>query len=140
MNALEVVSAMTDAINGMRWDAAGALMTDDFTATGLAPITLNKQARLGGEQAWHAACPDRHISLENAREEGGVVKATLKVSGTQTATLTLPAVPPIPATGKSYTVTGNLTATVRGEQVASMAQEATSPGPFEQMGVPMPRP
>lgn len=138
MGAIDVVMALTDAFNGERWDAASGYLTDDFTATGLAPIVLNKQALLAGERAWHAASPDRRATVEQMREEGGAVKAVLSVSGTQTNTLSLPNIPAIPATGKRYTSSGNMTATVRGDQVASLVVEATTPGQLEQLGIQLP--
>jgi predicted ester cyclase len=138
MSAVDVAMALTDAFNNSQWDACGGLMTDDYTATGLAPMSIGKPELIGGEQAWHAASPDRHITLDQAREEGGVVKAMLTVSGTHTGTLALPGLPPIPPTGKRYTLTGNLTATVRGSQVAAMANEPTSPDVLAQLGVQVP--
>lgn len=138
MSAIDVVNTLAEAINNQRWDAAAAVLTDDFAATGLAPVTLSKPELIGGEQAWHVASPDRHISVENPREAGGTVNTRLNVSGTQTNTLNLPGLPPIPATGKRYVTTGNLTVTVRGEQVAALALEVTSPDVLEQLGVQRP--
>lgn len=138
MSAIDVVQALADATNATQWDAMGALLTEDFTGTGLAPMPLGKQELIGGEQAWHAASPDRRISVGSAREDGGAVKATLTITGTQTNALSLPDLPVIPATGKGYTVTGDVTVTLRGEQVAGMAFDEASPNVFEQLGVQLP--
>lgn len=138
MSAIDVVTALADATNAMQWDAMAALMTDDFTATGLAPMPLGKQELIGGEQAWHVASPDRHVSVSQASEEGGTVKGILSTAGTQTGTLALPGIPAIPATGKHYSTTGNVTVTVRGGQVAALAFDSTTPDVLEQLGVRMP--
>ena len=139
MSAIDVVMTLTNALNAQQWEAAASSLTDDFTATGLAPITLSKQMLIAGEQAWHASSPDRRARLDQVREEDGVVKATLTVEGTQTNVLSLQNIPPVPASGKHYSASGNMTATVRGGQVASLQVVGTTPGQLEQLGIQLPQ-
>lgn len=138
MSAIDVVMALADAMNSQDWGAATAQMTDDFSVTGLAPFPLSKAQLIEGEQAWHAASPDRHITVDQAREVEDGVLAALTVSGTQTNTLALPDLPAIPATGKAYAVKGTMTVTVRGNLVAGIAVETTSPDVLQQLGVQLP--
>jgi hypothetical protein len=78
------------------------------------------------------------MTLENLREEGGAVKAETRISGTQTQALTLPGMPTIPPTGKSFMTTDHVVATLRGDQLVSVTVEPGSPGIMEQLGVQRP--
>jgi hypothetical protein len=84
--------------------------------------------------------PDWHATPENLREEGSVVKADLRITGTHRGVLALPGMPSIPPTGKSFATRDRVVATLRGDQVAAITVEPGSPGIMEQLGVQPPTP
>ena len=139
MGALETVTAFNDAMNAQRWEDAARYLTDDFAVAGLTPQPLGKQGFIAGQQAWAAAAPDWHVTLENLRMEGDTVLANPRFTGTHTGTLALPGQPPVPATGRHFESQGASSATLRGDQLASLTVTPGSPGILEQLGVPMPR-
>src|SRR5262249_30310348 len=102
--------------------------------------TVGKQGFLEGQKAWAVGVPDWHSADENLRKEGGVVTADVMITGTHTGVLALPGMPPIPPTGKSFATRDRATATVRGDQLASLPTEQGSPGPLQQVGVQPPTP
>ena len=138
MGNIDVANAFTDALNAQQWDALAGLLTDDFTFSGATPQPADRQGFIAAQQQWAAGVPDWHVTQENVQEEGSTVRATSRISGTQTNTLTLPMMPPIPATGKSFSATMAATVSVRGDKVASLSVVPGTPGIFEQLGVQPP--
>jgi hypothetical protein len=140
MGHLEMSVAFTAALNAQQWDTAANFLADEFTwsAAGV-PASLGKQAYLAWQRAWCVAAPDYHLTWEPAREEGETVHGTVGVSGTQTNTLVLPGMPPIPATGKHFSATLATVGTWRGDQLIALTTEFTSaPTLLEQLGVQSP--
>jgi predicted ester cyclase len=138
MGALDTVRAFNEAVNAQQWDRVAGYLTEDFIFSGVTPQPVGKQGFIEGQKAWAAGAPDWHVALENLREEAGVVKADTRISGTHTGVLTLPALPSIPPTGKSFATTDHMVATLRGDQLASLTVEPGSPGIMEQLGVQRP--
>jgi len=138
MGALETVRAFNEVVNAQQWDRVAGYLTEDFVFSGVTPQPVGKQGFIEGQKAWAAGAPDWHVALENLREEAGVVKADTRISGTHTGILTLPAMPSIPPTGKSFATTDHMVATLRGDQLASLTVEPGSPGIMEQLGVQRP--
>jgi predicted ester cyclase len=138
MGALDTVTAFNDALNAYHWDEVARYLTDDFVFSGVTPLPMGKQEFLAGQQAWAAAVPDWHVTLESLRIEGNAVLANPRISGTHTGTLSLPGQPPIPATGRHFETHDASAATLRGDQIASLTITPGSPGILEQLGVPMP--
>jgi predicted ester cyclase len=138
MGALETVRAFNEAVNAQQWDRVAGYLTEDFIFSGVTPQPVGKQGFIEGQKAWAAGAPNWHVALENLREEAGVVKADTRISGTQTQLLALPGIPSIPPSGKSFTTTDRMTATLRGDQLASLTVEPSSPGIMEQLGVQRP--
>ncbi len=138
MGDLDTVKAFNAAINGQQWDTLATMMTDDFTFEGATPRPQNKQEFIAGNQAWHAGVPDWHAELQNLREEGATIRGTTIITGTQTNALALPGMPPFPATGRHFSSPNEMAVTLRGGQVAALRVLSSSPGIFEQLGVPMP--
>ncbi|HEV2461504.1 MAG TPA: nuclear transport factor 2 family protein, partial [Ktedonobacterales bacterium] len=132
------ITAFNDAVNSQQWSEAARYMTDDFVFSGATPQPMGKQEFLAAQQAWVAAVPDWHIALENLRVEGDAVLANPRISGTHSGTLALPGQPSVPATGRHFETHDASSATLRGDQVASITLTPGSPGILEQLGVPMP--
>src|SRR5262245_46828082 len=135
MGAVEIVTAFNATMNAQQWDVAAGYLTDDFTFSGTTPQPLGKQAFLATQQQWLAGVPDWHVMLESLREEGNTVQASVRITGTQTNTLTLPGQPALPATGKHFSVVNSMSAAMRGERIAAITAVPGSPGIFEQLGV-----
>ena len=138
MGVLDTVAAFNDAINTQQWSEAARYLTDDFVFSGVTPQPVGKQEFIAGQQQWAAAAPDWHVALENLRVDGNTVQATSHITGTQTNTLTLPGQPPLPATGRHFETNDTSTATLRGDQLASLTITPGSPSILEQLGVSMP--
>jgi ketosteroid isomerase-like protein len=138
MGALETVTAFNAAINAQRWDDAARYLTEDFVFAGATPQPLGKQEFIAAQRAWATAVPDWHVALENLRVEGDIVLANPRITGTHTGTLSLPGQPAVPATGRHFATHDASSATLRGDQLASLTITPGSPGIFEQLGVPMP--
>lgn len=80
------------------------------------------------------------VTWTNARDQGDTVRGATGLTGTQTKPLTLPNVPPIPATGKRFSVTfPNTIVTWRGDKIAAidLGQPSTH-SISEQLGVQPP--
>jgi predicted ester cyclase len=138
MGNIDIANAFTDALNAQQWDKLASLLTDDFTFSGATPQPADKNGFIAAQQQWAVGVPDWRVTQEEVREEGDTVRATSRISGTQTNTLTLPMMPPIPATGKHFSATMSATITVRGEMVASLSVVPGTPGILEQLGVQPP--
>jgi predicted ester cyclase len=138
MGALDTVTAFSDALNAQHWDEAARYLTDDFVFSGVTPQPVGKQEFIAGQQQWAAAAPDWHVTQENLRAEGNTVQATSHITGTHTNILSLSGLPSLPATGRHFETRDASTATLRGDQIASLTITPGSPGILEQLGVPMP--
>src|SRR5262249_34240267 len=133
--AIETMQAFAEAVNAQQWDRIAGYLTEDFTFRGVTPQPVGKHGFIESQKAWFAGVPDWHLTPENLREEGGVVKADTRITGTHTGVLALPGMPPIPPTGKTFRTVDHAVATLRGDQVASVTVEPGSPGIMEQLGV-----
>ncbi len=138
MGTLDTVTAFNDALNAQQWGEVARYLTDDFVFSGVTPQPVGKQEFIVAQQQWTAGAPDWHVTLENLRVEGNTVQATSYITGTHTNTLSLPGLPPIPATGHHFETRDASTATLRADQLASLTITPGSPDILEQLGVPMP--
>jgi predicted ester cyclase len=123
--------------------AMGSLLSEDFVLTGPVPQPLNKHEFIGFMQAIMTAFPDFKFNEGAVEEHGGHYVVKSRISGTHTGTLTLPGMPPVPATGKkvhlpeepqTYTVTNGKVSKI---QVADVPGGGV-PGLLAQIGVQMP--
>jgi predicted ester cyclase len=140
MGAIETIRAFSEAVNGQQWDRVATLTTQDFVFSGATPRPVDAQGYIAGQKAWFAGAPDFHIAFENLREEGGAVKADVRITGTHTQVLALPGLPPFPATGRSFATNDRAVFTLRGDQVATLTAEPGTPGLMEQLGIQPTRP
>jgi len=126
-------------------DAAtmNSLIADSFVLSGPVPQPLGKQEFIGFMHAILAALPDFKFNETGFEEHGDKVVIKSRISGTQTGTLALPGMPPVPATGKKvalpeerqeYTLSG-------GKLVKLVVDEVPGggvPGMLAQLGVQLP--
>ena len=130
MSPTDIATAFAAAVNGHDLDTAATLMTDDFTATGLAPIPLTKEMFLASQQAWYAGCPDWAVNLTGLIEHGDTVTGRSTMTATHTGSLSLPGAPTLPPTGKRLTGVDDITLTIRDGKLAAFALvEDTSAAP-----------
>jgi predicted ester cyclase len=138
MSPTDIATAFAAAINAHDLDTAATLMTDDFTATGLAPVPLTKEVFLASQQAWFAGCPDWAISLAELSEQGDTVTGRSTMTATHTGSLSLPGAPTLPPTGKRLSGVDDITLNVRDGKIAGFAVvEDTSAAPTlaQQLGL-----
>lgn len=138
MGAIDTVTAFTSALNAQQWGEVARYLTDDFVFSGVTPQPIGKQEFIAAQRQWAAGVPDWHVTFENPRTEGNTVQATSSITGTHTNTLALPGQPSLPATGRHVQTKDAATATIRGDQIASLTITPGSPGILEQLGLPMP--
>ncbi|MEO7000767.1 MAG: nuclear transport factor 2 family protein [Ktedonobacterales bacterium] len=135
MSNADTATAFAAALSAHDPDKAAALMTDDFTATGLAPITMTKEIFLAGQRAWYAGCPDWTVTPGGLTESGATVNGKVTITGTHTSTLSLPGAPTLPPTGKRLTSTDDATMTIRDGKVAVLAITQGTPTLMQQLGL-----
>ena len=79
------------------------MITDDFKLEGPVPEPIGKKEFIGLMTAMITAFPDWKFNVSDIEEKGDKVFVTTRISGTQTATLTLPMLPqPVKPTGKHF--------------------------------------
>src|SRR5579884_376271 len=140
MGHIEMGNAFIAALNAQQWDSVANVLAEDMTWTGAASGPLGKQGFLAVQKAWFAAASEYHVTWTNASEQGDTVRSTTTASGTQTKPLSLPNLPPIPATGKRFSATWpHSTVTWRGDKIAAidLGQPSTS-SITEQLGLQPP--
>ena len=119
------------------------LMADDYSFEGVTPHPLTREDFLGFMHAMNTACPDFAFNETSASESGDTVTIKHHITGTQTGTLTLPGMPPIPATGKKFTLPEETSVFIfKGGKIVKYRAEPVPdgglPGMLRQLGVPMP--
>jgi len=133
MSNTEVATAFAAALSGHDLDKIASLMTDDFAATGLAPVPMSKQMFLDGQRAWYAGCPDWTATPGPLSEQGDSVTGQVTITATQTGTLSLPGAPTLPPSGKRLSSTDASTLTIRDGKVATLTVVQGSPSLTEQL-------
>jgi len=86
----EIVQTFITALQAGDMETAAQYMTDDFVFEGWTPQALNKGEFLALQSELHAAMPDYAFNLSDMREQNGVVRALMQITGTQTRPLNLP--------------------------------------------------
>jgi predicted ester cyclase len=131
MSNLDVAKQAFDALEKQDWDAASALMTDDFTFDGPVPQPIDRDGFLGLSKAMAAAMPDWSYQAHDFAEDGDAVTCTVNVGGTHTETLDLAAmgITGVPASGKSArNPDEKITLTIRGDKVAKLHADVPPDG------------
>lgn len=147
MSAIDTVNTFLTALQSGDMGLAANTMSDDFTMSGFAPKTLNKNEFLVTHSNLLTAMPDFSYNMTHEQlEENGEVQTELEITGTQLNPLTLSAIglQTIPETGLAVTLAqAQTTFKVNSEnQVTSMAMQPTPGGGLEgllqQVGAELP--
>ena len=102
MNALDIVLKTDKEISGGELGKVAGYLAEDFHFVGVGPQALNKDQALGVWATLRSGLPDFNHNLRNLREAGNIVYATVEVTGTHTATLSIPNGPTLPASGRKW--------------------------------------
>ncbi|HEY7349548.1 MAG TPA: nuclear transport factor 2 family protein [Ktedonobacterales bacterium] len=143
MSKLDLARKSLQAFSAGDVATVSSLMADDYSFMGVTPQPLTKQDFLGFMQAMNAACPDFTFNETGAEESGDTATIRHRITGTQTGTLALPGMPPIPATGKKFALPEETSVFTfkDGKIVQYLAKPAPDgglPGILRQLGVEMP--
>jgi predicted ester cyclase len=144
MTNTELVKAGMKAWEANDADTLSPLVAEDFVMTGPTPQPLGKADFIGFMHILLAALPDFAFNVSRYEENGDTVIAYSHITGTHKGTLTLPGLPPIPATGKTIALPEEVqTYTVKNGRLHSLATDARADagvaGILAQLGVAVPR-
>jgi hypothetical protein len=146
MNAQEIAQKVVKAIEDQNWDAAQALLANDFTFSGAVPQPINGAAWLGVHRALANAMPDLRLNYVATAGDNGTAEGTVQVTGTNTGLLALPmpGLPQVPATGRKIAnPREHVRITAQGDKLINWQVEPTIdggvPGILKQMGVAIPQ-
>ena len=89
MDSIEIVKAYFAAIDSADMDQASQYLSEDYELVDFLPQPMDRDAMLRMKRLLKAAMPDLSHSLSNIRMEGGVVKLTVQISGTNSGDLDL---------------------------------------------------
>ncbi len=105
MNAQQITQKVLKAIEDQDWNAAQALLADEFTFTGAVPEPINGAAWIGVHRALAHAMPDFRFNYVATGGDDGLAEGVVQLSGTNTGELALPipGLPRVPATGRKIT-------------------------------------
>ena len=144
MNAEQVIRGYFEAMNAHDAIKAASYMTDDYVESDFLPQAPpnNKQQTTENNKGVFQAFPDINFQIQKVTVQGDQGSAEIHVSATHRGTLTLPGLPPIPATGKKFSVPDKVAFTVRGDKIASQRFESPANGgpaeAFRQLGIQLP--
>ncbi len=102
MDPSEQTRTLFHALEQQDWHTVRTMISDDFHYLGPTPDPFDKETWLDFQMAVHAAFPDWQYNLQEVTQNGNRVDIKVHITATHTDTLTLPLenVPPLPATGK----------------------------------------
>jgi predicted ester cyclase len=147
MSNIDVFKSGLAAFESRDTKKAEGLISDDFQLSGPMPQPVGKREFVGLQSALVAAMPDWKFNASDFKEDGEKVTAKFHISGTQTASLSLPAlgIKSFAATGKHVQLPyEQLTATIKNGKLTRLesdnAKGAGVAGVFAQLGVQMPTP
>ncbi len=145
MSAMDVVKGGFAAAESHDWKKFESYVADDFVFSGATPQPVGKKEFVGLQMALQAAMPDWNFNASGFKEDGDKVTVDMRITGTQTAELSLPmpGFPKIPATNKKVSLPPQPGVfTVKGDKLASLAVKEVAggglPGILAQLGVKMP--
>ncbi len=144
MSNTEFVQAGSKAWEANDAGTLSQMLAEDFVLIGPTPQPLGKADFIGFMHIMLTALPDFAFNLSNFEEDGDTVIVKSHITGTQTGTLALPDLPPIPATGKKISLPEEKqTYTVKDGKLQSLSTDARPdsgvPGMLSQLGVALPQ-
>lgn len=89
MNSIEIVKAYFAALDSADVNQAGQYLSDDYELVDFLAQPMDRESMLRMIGLLKAAMPNLSHSLSNIRIEGGVVKLTVQISGTNSGGLDL---------------------------------------------------
>lgn len=145
MSNIDVIKSGLAAFEARDAKKIDGLISDDFVVTGPTPKPVGKHEFVSLQSALITAMPDWKFNASDFKEEGDKVMAKFHISGTQTASLNLPAlgIPSFAATGKHVQLPyEQITATLKNGKLTRLESDNTKgagvPGVLAQLGVPTP--
>ncbi len=145
MNAQQITAKVAQAIEDQDWNAAQALLADDYTFSGAVPQPIGGAEWLGVHRALAKAMPDLRLNYVATGGDDGIAEGTIQLSGTNTGELALPipGLPKIPPTGRKITLPReHVRVKARGNQLINWEVEPVADGGvmgiLKQMGVAVP--
>lgn len=146
MSNTDVFKSTMAAIEARDTKKVDGLISDAFQLSGPVPQPIGKREYVGLMSAAVAAIPDFKFNASDLKEQGDQVSGKFHISGTQTATLSLPAlgIQSFAATGKHIQLPyEQITATFKNGQMTRLESGNTKggglAGVLEQIGAPMPK-
>jgi heme-degrading monooxygenase HmoA len=127
----QITRQVVAAIEARDFDAARALLSDDFEFSGAVPQPINADAWLGVHRALGAAFSDFSFRFQPAKTTGDMLEGTVQVGGTQDGEFRapVPGLPIIPATGKRVlNPMEHIRVTARGGKLTNWDVEHVSDG------------
>lgn len=102
MNAQQITQKVLKAIEDQNWDAAQALLADNFTFSGAVPQPIGGAEWLAVHRALAKAMPDLRFNYAATGGDDNTAEGVVQLSGTNTGELALPipGLPRVPATGR----------------------------------------
>lgn len=141
----ETVRAVTSAIEAQNWDAALAMLSDDFKFSGATPVPLTGEQWIGIHRALGAAMPNLSFNYAPTKSNGSHTVGTVKITGTHRGefNLPMPGFPRVSATGNAIAnPTECVEVTVDDGKITEWQVESVTggglPGILAQMGVSLP--
>lgn len=121
MSNQQTFQAGLDAIQARDWAKFKTLVTDDYAFLG-GPMPMNTEMFIAVQDAIGSAFPDFAFHVDKMTGTDDVFMCELHVTASHSNTLTLPipGLPPIPATHKSLSVPDALKVTMRNGKIASV--------------------
>ena len=143
MNNIDIVKTGLKAWEMNDEATLSQLVADDFQLSGPVPQPLGKQEFLGLMHILHASMPDFAFNISSFEEAGDTVIARSYITGTHTGTLTLPGMPPLPATNKKVSLPEEVqTYSLKNGQLHRLTTDGRPgggiPGMLAQLGVSLP--
>ncbi len=144
MSKIETVNAFSSALESHDFAKAASYLSGDFTLSGPTPQPVGKNEFIAIQSAFMRAIPDWSFNDHDLQEQGDKVTGAVQITGTHTEPLVLPAIPPIPATGKKISLPEeHLEFTFKGDKIASLTSDNVPgggvPGVLQQIGVQLPQ-
>ncbi len=147
MKRTDIVKAFVKALESHDLEKVASYLSDDFTFTGLTSLPIGREGFLDLQRGILSAFRDWSYNLSDVVEEGGMVRATARITGTHTGDLVVPVpdLPVVPATGRRFSLPAETHLySVRGSKIATLRILVVPGGGFQglyrRLGARLPEP
>ena len=143
MNPEQRIRESLEAFNARDENKAFSDFADDFVANNFMPQPIGLEEFKAINRANLAAFPDWHFEIKQIQTQGNKVTVTVQATGTQNGPLTIPGMPPIPASGKKISVPDRFIVTFGADNKVHQMDFDTPPdggfvGSMKQLGIQIP--